>query len=181
VKLGSALPAWGIVPMCSSVIDQPEVIEVAERVAVTSSQLGLAWLLHREPSVLLTREPETPATLKRTWLVLKSASTTKVSLSSTASTSPPMPSATSSGSRRSKVFGGFQPRRPLRRYQSNLSGVMGKSRTRLPVALKTAFAIAAATPVIPISPTPCAPIGARGSGMSVQITSISGTSMWTGM
>jgi pimeloyl-ACP methyl ester carboxylesterase len=46
-----------------------------------------------------------------------------------------------------------------------------------PVALKTALATAAPTPVMPISPTPCAPIGVCGSAMSVQITSISGTSM----
>src|SRR5262249_54365937 len=33
---------------------------------------------------------------------------------------------------------------------------------------------------MPISPMPCAPIGACGSGMSVQVTSISGTSICTG-
>lgn len=63
---------------------------------------------------------------------------------------------------------------------SSLSSVIGRSRMRLPVALNTAFATAAATPVMPISPTPCAPIGVCGSGMSVQITSISGTSRCTG-
>jgi hypothetical protein len=61
------------------------------------------------------------------------------------------------------------------RYNS-LSSVIGSSRTRRPVALKTALATAAPTPVIPISPTPCAPIGVCGSAMSVQITSMSGTS-----
>ena len=58
----------------------------------------------------------------------------------------------------------------------SLSGVIGKLRIRFPVALKTALAIAAATPVIPISPMPRAPSGERGSGMPVHITSISGTS-----
>lgn len=37
---------------------------------------------------------------------------------------------------------------------SSLSKVIGRSRTRLPVALKTAFATAAVTPVMPISPIP---------------------------
>src|ERR1700733_8075946 len=45
-----------------------------------------------------------------------------------------------------------------------LSSVMGRSRTRLPVALNTALATAAPTPVMPISPTPRAPTGAWGSG-----------------
>jgi hypothetical protein len=36
----------------------------------------------------------------------------------------------------------------------NLSGVIGRSRTRLPVAWKTAFATAAGAPTIPISPMP---------------------------
>jgi len=39
---------------------------------------------------------------------------------------------------------------------------MGKSRMRLPVAWKTPLAIAAATPTIPISPSPLAPSGLRG-------------------
>ena len=51
--------------------------------------------------------------------------------------------------------------------QSNLSRVIGRSRTRFPVAWKTAFAIAAATPVMPISPIPRAPKGACSSGMPV--------------
>ncbi len=38
--------------------------------------------------------------------------------------------------------------------------MIGKSRMRFPVALKTAFATAAAAPVIPISPIPRAPNGA---------------------
>lgn len=62
-------------------------------------------------------------------------------------------------------------------YPNSLSSVIGRSRTRIPVALYTAFATAAAVPVIPISPTPRAPMGVCGSGMSVHITSISGTSM----
>jgi Major Facilitator Superfamily len=50
---------------------------------------------------------------------------------------------------------------------SSLSSVIGSSRIRLPVALKTAFATAAAAPVMPISPTPRAPSGECSSGMSV--------------
>jgi hypothetical protein len=61
--------------------------------------------------------------------------------------------------------------------QSSLSSVIGNSRIRLPVALCTAFATAAPTPVMPISPIPCAPNGLCGSGMSFQMTSIDGTSM----
>ncbi len=63
---------------------------------------------------------------------------------------------------------------------SNLSRVIGRSRTRFPVALKTAFAIAAATPVMPISPIPRAPRGACRSGMPVNRISIRGTSRLTG-
>jgi hypothetical protein len=40
----------------------------------------------------------------------------------------------------------------------SLSGVIGKSRTRLPVALYTALATAAAIPIKAISPIPLAPI-----------------------
>ena len=52
-------------------------------------------------------------------------------------------------------------RRPPRtlRYIT-LSSVIGRSRTRLPVALNTALATAAPTPVMPISPMPRAPTGA---------------------
>lgn len=67
----------------------------------------------------------------------------------------------------------------LDRY-NNLSSVIGKSRMRLPVALNTALATAAATPVIPISPTPCAPIGVNGSGISRKWISMFGTSRFTG-
>src|SRR5882757_8410353 len=74
------------------------------------------------------------------------------------------------------------PPRALRReeFYNSLSSVIGRSRTRLPVALNTALAIAAAVPVMPISPMPRAPSGAWGSGMSVHITSIAGTSRCTG-
>ena len=41
----------------------------------------------------------------------------------------------------------------------SLSSVIGRSRTRTPVAWCTAFATAAAAPTIPISPAPLAPIG----------------------
>ncbi len=57
---------------------------------------------------------------------------------------------------------------------------MGKSSTRLPVALKIALATAAPVPVMPLSPTPRAPMGVCGSGMSFHRMSISGTSRWTG-
>ena len=50
--------------------------------------------------------------------------------------------------------------------QRSLSRVIGSSRMRLPVALNTALATAAATPVIPISPMPCAPAAVWSSGMS---------------
>ncbi len=51
-------------------------------------------------------------------------------------------------------------------FYKNLSGVIGRSLMRCPVALKTALAIAAATPVVPISPSPLAPIGEIcGSGL----------------
>ena len=63
---------------------------------------------------------------------------------------------------------------------NNLSSVIGKSRTRLPVALNIALATAAAAPVMPSSPTPRAPIGVCSSGMSVQRISMGGTSRLTG-
>lgn len=65
--------------------------------------------------------------------------------------------------------------------QRSVSRVIGSERIRRPVALWIALATAAPTPVIPISPMPRAPSGAYGSGMSVKMMSISGTSMWTGM
>ena len=42
---------------------------------------------------------------------------------------------------------------------SSRSGVIGSSRTRIPVALYTALATAAAVPTMPISPIPRRPIG----------------------
>jgi aryl-alcohol dehydrogenase-like predicted oxidoreductase len=45
--LGGSFPGW------PKVNDQPKVIEVATRIAVTPSQLGLAWLLARKPNILL--------------------------------------------------------------------------------------------------------------------------------
>ena len=42
--------------------------------------------------------------------------------------------------------------------------MMGRSRTRRPVAWYTALPIAAAVPVMPISPMPLAPIGQVGVG-----------------
>jgi len=55
--------------------------------------------------------------------------------------------------------------------QITFSNVIGKSRIRLPVALKTAFATAAPTPVIPISPTPRAPkeVNAKADGFAVHL------------
>lgn len=45
--LGGAFPGW------PKVTEQPKVVEVAVRLGVTPSQLGLAWLLARAPNVLL--------------------------------------------------------------------------------------------------------------------------------
>jgi hypothetical protein len=45
--LGSAFPRW------PKVADQPAVIEAARRLRVTSSQVGLAWLLQHAPNILL--------------------------------------------------------------------------------------------------------------------------------
>ena len=49
---------------------------------------------------------------------------------------------------------------------SSLSRVMGRSRTRLPVACRTALATAAEAPVMPTSPMPSRPSGVVGSGSS---------------
>jgi pyridoxine 4-dehydrogenase len=46
-------PLGGSSLMYPSVTDQPEVMEVAARLAVTPSQLGLAWLLHHKSNILL--------------------------------------------------------------------------------------------------------------------------------
>ncbi len=44
---GAHFPEW------PKVTDQPKVIQIAERLGVTSSQLGLAWLLAHKPNILL--------------------------------------------------------------------------------------------------------------------------------
>ena len=52
---------------------------------------------------------------------------------------------------------------------------------RMPVALKTALAMAAAVPTMPISPIPLEPIGlTRKSSSSIQLTSICSMSAFTG-
>ena len=51
-------------------------------------------------------------------------------------------------------------------HHNNLSGVMGRPRTRRPVAWYTALATAAEAPVTAISPAPWAPRGMCGSGIS---------------
>ena len=55
----------------------------------------------------------------------------------------------------------------------SLSMVIGNSRMRLPVAWKTALAMAAAVPTMPISPSPFTPIGLALSSSSTKITSMS--------
>jgi aryl-alcohol dehydrogenase-like predicted oxidoreductase len=46
-------PLGGVFPKWPKVADQPKVIEIAERMKITPSQLGLAWLLTHAPNVLL--------------------------------------------------------------------------------------------------------------------------------
>ena len=59
--------------------------------------------------------------------------------------------------------------------QRSLSGVIGSSRMRLPVAWKIALAMAGATPTMAISPTPFTPSGFTcGSCSSTKITSMTG-------
>ena len=55
----------------------------------------------------------------------------------------------------------------VRHRYSNLSGLIGKSRTRVPVAWKTALAIAGGAPTVADSPTPLAPSGWCGDGVTV--------------
>ncbi len=63
---------------------------------------------------------------------------------------------------------------PVPPDHSKSSRVIGSLRTRLPVAWKTAFEIAAATPTMPISPIPLAPRGLTiESASSTKMTSIS--------
>ena len=74
------------------------------------------------------------------------------------------------------------PVTPLHVWMS-LSGVIGRSRTRTPIASNTAFATAAATPVAPSSPIPLAPSGPEfASNSSTNATSMpGGMSAFTGM
>ena len=65
----------------------------------------------------------------------------------------------------------------MRILHSHFSGVSGNSRMRLPVALKTAFAIAAPTLLFPVSPMPR---GACSSGVSLQMISMLGMFKLTG-
>src|SRR4051794_8652430 len=79
--------------------------------------------------------------------------------------------------------GGENNRRDRSRldHANTLSSVIGKSRTRFPVAWKTALAIAAAVPTSPISPIPFTPIGFTiESFSSTKIISMSCTSAFTG-
>src|SRR5262249_16305207 len=65
---------------------------------------------------------------------------------------------------------------------SNASILIGKRRTRIPVACQTALAMAPALPVMPISPTPLTPSALTcGSCSSTVMTSSGGTSAFTGM
>src|SRR5262245_27364835 len=61
-----------------------------------------------------------------------------------------------------------------------LSGVMGSSLIRFPVALKIALAMVATEAVMGGSPTTFPPKGPKGSGCSMKITSTSGVSRWVG-
>ena len=63
----------------------------------------------------------------------------------------------------------------------NRSGVAGACRTRTPVACAIALKIAGAVGISAGSPTPFAPCGPSGSGSSIRITSIGGTSPNVGM
>src|SRR5262245_30982687 len=64
----------------------------------------------------------------------------------------------------------------------SLSTVIGRSRTRMPVAWCTALAIAAAVPTMPSSPMPLDPIGLTyGSSSRTQSTSIEPTSALVAM
>ncbi|MDW6064615.1 aldo/keto reductase [Streptomyces sp. FXJ1.4098] len=46
-------PLGGAIPGLPKVTDEPAVLAVAESLGVTPSQIGLAWLLHHAPNVLL--------------------------------------------------------------------------------------------------------------------------------
>lgn len=51
-------------PGLPKVTDQPKVIEIAKRIGVTPSQLGLAWLLQHRPNTLLIPGTTDPDHLK---------------------------------------------------------------------------------------------------------------------
>lgn len=46
-------PLGGAFPGMPKLTDEPAVRDVAEKLGVTTSQAGLAWLLHHAPNVLL--------------------------------------------------------------------------------------------------------------------------------
>ncbi|MBT2414667.1 aldo/keto reductase [Streptomyces sp. ISL-12] len=46
-------PLGGAIPGMAKVTDEPTVIAAAERLGCTPAQVGLAWLLHRDPQILL--------------------------------------------------------------------------------------------------------------------------------
>src|SRR5262245_9481331 len=64
---------------------------------------------------------------------------------------------------------------------STRGGDIGSSVNRTPIALRTAFAIAAIGGTIGVSPTPRTPYGCLGLGTSTMMVSIIGTSEQTGM
>jgi aryl-alcohol dehydrogenase-like predicted oxidoreductase len=76
--LGGAFPKW------PKVADQPKVIEIAERMKITPSQLGLAWLLAHAPNHLALL---TAVIWKKIWLWRRSGSTKILSQTSTPSLS----------------------------------------------------------------------------------------------
>src|SRR5437899_694202 len=82
---------------------------------------------------------------------------------------------------RCRARGRAQRRSRRRYYATSASTVIGNARIRLPVAWYTAFAMAAATPVIPISPIPRTPNGfTYGSGAPTNRTSSTWMSALTG-
>lgn len=56
--LGGAFPGW------PKVTEQPSVIAIAQRLGVTPSQVGLAWLLRHKPNILLIPGTANPAHLE---------------------------------------------------------------------------------------------------------------------
>ena len=57
-------PLGGTFPGLPKATDEPVVHAVAESLGVTPSQVGLAWLLHRAPNVLLIPGTADPAHLQ---------------------------------------------------------------------------------------------------------------------